>query len=738
MPIAVTADHEELRQSVRRWAERHCPPETARATLDADPSALPAVWAQVAEQGWLGLHVPERAGGQGFGLLELAVALEELAVTLTPGPILATVVVAAALVLGGTEEQQARFLPGLCTGRTPAALHLGAPAVELRAHADAVAAHGRLSGVLGAPTAQLMVAPTLGGGCCIIECGPATPGLSIEAVSALDTTRALGTVTLQGVPLQSVHLLGDLDPAQLGDLALVLSAAEAAGAARWCVETASAYAKVRVQFGRPIGQFQAVKHKLADMLMAVEQSAAVAWDAAAAFDARLSGAGGVGEVALAASAAGAVAIEGAVRGAKDCIQVLGGIGFTWEHDAHLYLKRALASRQLQVDPDSLCARVCAAALTGVRRSVAGELPPEADVLRRALADDVAAVAAAGPGERRARLVERGLLAPHWPAPWGRDAGPLEQIVIDEALTAAGVSRPSLAVGAWALPTIIAHGSPEQQARWVGPTLRGELSWCQLFSEPGAGSDLASLATRAERVEGGWVLRGQKVWTSMARDADWGICLARSDPGAPKHEGITYFLVDMRSPGLDVRPLRELTGDALFNEVFLDDVVVPDDCVVGEPGQGWRIGRTTLANERVSMSSGATFGVGVESVLAQLARLGPDAPAGAGLRVGALVVEAQALGLLAQRITLRSLEGMDAGAMASVRKLLGVEHEQRVQELGLLLSGTAGAVRHSEAERWENGFLFTRCLTIAGGTSEVQRNVIAERLLGLPRDPEPGH
>jgi len=350
---------------------------------------------------------------------------------------------------------------------------------------------------------------------------------------------------------------------------------------------------------------------------------------------------------------------------------------------------------------------------------------------------VAEVAAAPDStERRRRLVDTGLLTPHWPVPWGRGAGPVEQLVIDEELAAAHVHRPHLAVGAWALPTIIAHGTPEQQERWVGPTLRGEMVWCQLFSEPGAGSDLAALSTRATRHDGGWVLDGQKVWTSIAMRADWGICLARSDPDAAKHEGITYFIVDMHSPGIEVRPLREITGAAMFNEVFFTDVFVPDDCVVGAVNGGWRLARTTLENERVSMATGATFGFGIEGILKSVAADGPED--GVVLdRVGGLLAEAQSVALLGARTTLRSVSGVEPGPEASVRKLLGAEHEQRVQEYGLMLLGAAGATTEDDAGRWSQGFLSTRCLTIAGGTSEVQRNVIGERILGLPRDPEPG-
>jgi alkylation response protein AidB-like acyl-CoA dehydrogenase len=264
-----------------------------------------------------------------------------------------------------------------------------------------------------------------------------------------------------------------------------------------------------------------------------------------------------------------------------------------------------------------------------------------------------------------------------------------------------------------------------------PSMKGELRWCQLFSEPDAGSDLASLRTAATRAEGGWRLDGQKVWTSMADSADWGICLARTSTGDTPQAGITCFFVDMASPGIDIRPLRELTGEAWFFEVFLDDVFVPDDCVIGEVGDGWRAGRTTLANERVSMGSGASLGGGV----AALARLLPDDADPVTIdEVGRLVVADHALGALRTRMTLRALNGADAGPEASVVKLLGVLHDQDVQEAGLELLGPAAAAGDGKAARWVHSFLWNRCLSIAGGTSEIQRNVIAERLLGLPRDP----
>jgi alkylation response protein AidB-like acyl-CoA dehydrogenase len=734
MGLAVAEEHDDLARTVARWVAERCPPAVARAALEADPAEAPPVWKELADQGWLGLAVPESRGGEGFGLTEVAVVLSELARGVVPGPVLPTVTVAAALAAAGPPAEGPDPLPGLADGSTRAGLALGPERLTAEPDgAGGATVSGRLPAVLGGPGADVVLAPLAGGGCCLLDAEG--PGVTVTARPALDGTRGLAAVEVDRAPVPPGRLLAGLNQGTVEGLAAVLAAAEGAGVARWCLETASDYARVRVQFGRPIGQFQAVKHKLSDMLVAAEQADAVAWDAAGSWD-QVAGAGPDDEQRLTAAVAASVALEAACTCAKACVQILGGIGFTWEHDAHLFLKRAVAARALLGSADGHDEVVARLALGGVRRAMTAELPAEAEERRAALAPLVAEAAALGGTEQRAFLVDHGLVAPHWPPPWGRGADALEQVVLDEELAAAGVRRPHLGIGAWALPTLIGHGDAGQQARWVRPTLMGELSWCQLFSEPGAGSDLASLATRAERVDGGWRLSGQKVWTSLAQTADWGICLARTDPSVPKHEGITYFVVDMRTPGIDIRPLRELTGEAMFNEVFLDGVVVPDECVIGAPGGGWPIARTTLANERVSMASGSAFGIGVEQVLRQLARLGPGATPAEVLAVGRLLSEAQSLGLLGHRATLRALSGTDPGAGASVRKLLGAEHEQRVQELGLELCATEGAVTEDRAGRWSRGFLATRCLTIAGGTSEVQRNVIAERLLGQPRDPEP--
>ncbi|MFD5826315.1 acyl-CoA dehydrogenase family protein [Lentzea sp. NPDC060358] len=521
----------------------------------------------------------------------------------------------------------------------------------------------------------------------------------VTALQAVDLSRSLGAVR----PGEGREVD---DPT---DLAITLMAAEASGVAAWCLNTAVEYAKQRRQFGRAIGSFQAVKHLCVEMLCRAELAGSVAWDAARSV--------GEDEHPLAAAVAAAVGFDAAVRNAKDCIQVLGGIGFTWEHDAHRHLRRALALQQLAGGVARWRQRVAELVLAGRRRSL--HVRVESDPGVRALAEEIAGLDA---GAQRERLADTGLLVPHWPKPYGQDAGPKRQLVIDSELARAGVRRPDLVIGGWAGPTILRHGTAEQQERFVRPTVTGELTWCQLFSEPEAGSDLASLRTRAVRADGGWRLTGQKVWTSLAHQADWAICLARTNPDVPKHKGITYFLVDMRSPGVDVRPLREITGDARFNEVFLDDVFVPDDCVVGAVDDGWRLARTTLANERVAM--GSALGEPLEQVLTSPAA--SDHPE----RLGALVAQGLAVSVLDLRASLRVLDGQEPGAESSVRKLVGVRQRQDVAELAVDLLGPDAAVDGDLVHE----FLLTRCLSIAGGTTQVLMNLAGERILGLPREP----
>jgi alkylation response protein AidB-like acyl-CoA dehydrogenase len=705
MPIGLTEEHDALRQAVRRFVETRIPPAVTRAALDAEQDERPEFWTALAEPGWLGLHVDEAAGGAGYGFVEQAVVLEELGRAAAPGPYLPSVIAAAVLQdAGGPAADE--WLPRLASG----------------AAIGAVALTGS-EPVLGGMLADVIVAEVDGAWRAL-----PVSDVKVTECKSVDPTRRAARIDVAASAGPDEQRIA-ISTERVHEIAAVLLAAEAVGVAQWCVDTAAEYAKVRVQFGRPIGQFQGVKHRCADMLARTELARAAAWDAARAVRDQDNGA----SVAIAAAAA--LALEAAFLNGKDCIQTLGGIGFTWEHDAHIYLRRAMTLHQLVGSPDRWRVTAARAAMAGGRRSLGADLPAEAEAMRRELRAFLAEIKPLAAAEQRARLVDAGYITPSWPRPWGRDAGALELLVIEEEFRAAKLVRPGIMVGAWALPNLIVHGTREQQDRWILPTLRGEILWCQLFSEPGAGSDLASLSTRATRIEGGWLLNGQKVWTSGAKEAQWGICLARTDPEKPKHDGISCFMVDMKTPGVDIRPLRELTGQALFNEVFFDDVFVPDDCLVGQENDGWRAARTTLANERVYMGGSNTIGGGVVGVLRAIEARGQADDTLALAGAGDLVVTGHALAVLGFRMTLQALAGADpSGSEAAVRKLLGVQHDQHVQEVGMVEMGADAAVDAGDAAAWVGSFLFNRCLTIAGGTSDIQRNVIAERLLGLPRDP----
>ncbi|MEV0405674.1 acyl-CoA dehydrogenase [Actinoallomurus sp. NPDC050550] len=838
MGIGLTEEHEELAATVRRFTARHVPRTVVRAAVadagvvgrshgggkqavvgrshgggkqavvgrsreggeqaavgrsheggeQAVRASRPGFWPELAAQGLLALHLPEEYGGQGFSLLELAVAVEEMGRALAPGPYVPTVLASAVIAAADAPKD---VLRGLAEGTVTGAVCLAA-GLTGRRDGEALVVDGAAGPIPGGLAADLIVAPVA------VDDGteewavlyPLEGG--IEALCGVDVVSGAARVMPGGVTVPPHRRLAGLTRPDVLALAAVVLGAEACGVAGWAVEAAASYARSREQFGRPIGQFQGVKHKCARMLIELEKARAAVWDAAQAVAA--------GEqVPYATGVAALVAPDAAVACAEDCIQVHGGIGYTFEHDAHLYYRRALALRAVLGRAARWRESIAGLALAGTTRERELDLPPEAEPLRREIHARVAELAALGERERVTELAAGGWVQPYLPRPWGRAASPLEQVVIHQELRAASIQGPQLGIGAWVVPSLAVYGTPEQQERFLPATLRGEIVWCQLFSEPGAGSDLAGLRTRAERVEGvagrshgggeqgvvgrsheggeqgvagrshgggkpgrshgsgeqgvvgrghggegqsGWRLSGQKIWTSLAQYAQWGICVARTDPGAPKRDGITYFLVDMASPGVQVRPLKDLTGAEVFNEVFLDEVFVPDSLVVGTVNAGWQVARVTLTAERVNLSTGWQLGADLPRLLDLVGDLGltDDPVVRDGL--GGLVADAHVFALLGLRATLKRLSGVDAGATANVSKLVGMEHGQRITEYGFglldadgALTGPSGAGPRAE---WTRLLLASRAMTIGGGTTEVNLNVIAERLLGLPRDPEPGH
>ena len=718
MPIAITDDHQELASTVRGVLTAHKALQAARALLESSEEPRPSYWGEMADLGWLGIHLPEEYGGSGAGLLELVVVLDELGRQVAPGPFLPTVLASAVIEQCGTADQKKRLLPGLADGTRTAALGLGT--------VDLALADGTLEGsagtVLGGSAADLILL-RVGDDVVIVPAGAA--GLTLQRGSDLDPTRRSVEATATGVSVDPDDVLPGAAVRAVA-LARTLGAAEAVGVSSACVDLAVEYAKQRVQFGRTIGTFQAIKHHCADMLVAAELATAVVWDAARAAQ------NGGDEFSLVAAMAATLAFAPAVHNAQMNIQVHGGIGFTWEHDAHLYVRRALVLNAVLGTPRD-AEDVTALAGQGTTREVTLDLPPEAEQIRAELRVEGKRLAALSGDAQRKALIDSGLIVPHWPRPWGRNAGAVEQLLIDEELRAAGVVVPTFGITGWNIMTVNQYATPDQVERWVEKTLMGELIWCQLFSEPDAGSDAAAVKTRGVRVEGGWRVNGQKVWTSGAQYCHLGLATVRTDPDAPKHAGITTMVIDMHAPGVEVRPLRQVTGNADFNEVFINDVFVPDDDVVGTANDGWTVARSTLGNERVSIggSVGGMF-PGLD-IFDQLRRHGHRVP-GAAARVGGVLTKDHALKVLNIRRAQRAVIGAGPGPEGNVTKLVVAENGQRRAALQADLTGSDTAFLLGDAAFAGLSQLASRGMSIAGGTSEITRNQIAERILGLPRDP----
>ncbi|MGH9054884.1 MAG: acyl-CoA dehydrogenase [Acidimicrobiales bacterium] len=715
MSIAIAPEHRALAETVSDFLRKHNALGAARALLESEVEALPDFWGELASLGWLGIHLPEEHGGSGFGLPELVVVVEEMGRAVAPGPFVPSVAASAVITATAGKKLQGRLLPALAGGSKVGAVALGGD-VSIRDGA----AHGSAGAVLGGGLADLLVVAA-GDDIAVVDCHAG--GVGVEVPPNLDPARRIARVTLDGA-------IADVIPGgrrALVDIARVILSAEAVGVARECTRLGSDYAKSRQQFGRPIAMFQAVKHHCANMLVAAELSTGLVWDAARAAS------GGGERFSLAAAQAATLSGPAADECAQLNTQVHGGIGFTWEHDAHLYLRRAAAIESV-IDADFAGREVTDLMRRGVRPSRSIDLPPEAapmrDEVRRFVQD-----AKGLDGEAlRDALIGSGYAMPHWPKPWGRDAGAVEQLVIEQELSAAGMKRPAYGITGWIILTLIEYGTEDQVQRWVRPALRQELIWCQLFSEPDAGSDAAGIKTRGTRVEGGWLVNGQKVWTSGAHVAKHGLATVRTDPQAPKHDGITTMVIDMKGKGVEVRPLRMVTGQSDFNEVFFDDVFVPDDDVVGPVNRGWTVARATLGNESVSIGGGqGRASVPPEALVGALDAAPGRLPGGAG-RLGRYFSTVQALDVLNLRSAHRAVAGGGPGPEGNVSKLVLAENGHEAAAILAALAGPDAAF--IDGPRSVIGMLVLghRGLSIAGGTSEIKRNQIGERILGLPRDP----
>ncbi|VEG43922.1 Isovaleryl-CoA dehydrogenase 1 [Mycolicibacterium flavescens] len=738
MSLALTPEQRELSESVAQFAVRRAPVSGTRESFDLlAQGRLPSWWEEFVTNGFHAVHLPESYGGQGGALLDAACVLEAAGRTSLPGPLLPTVATGAVALLAEPTPSTTALLTRLADGDAAALALPGDSTFTARddGHRWSINGDSDLIAGICAATTALVCAVGDRGDHIWLAIDTTHPAAAVESVRGTDLLTDLGRLRLADYPVEKTDVLNGIDARRAEYLATALTASVAVGITQWCVEAATAHLRTREQFGKLIGTFQALQHSAAMLLVNSELASAATWDAVRAASEPID------QHAMAAAGAALMAVAPCPDLALDTLTMFGAIGFTWEHDLHLYWRRATSLSASIGERNRWAKRLGELAATG-ERDFSVDLGDAESAFRARIAEtleEAAALSNDGPGRQgdyehfatgaqRTAIADAGLIAPHWPPPWGIDASPLQQLIIDEEFgKRPSVVRPSLGIAEWILPSLIKAGSKELQQQLITPTQRGELAWCQLFSEPGAGSDLAALATRATKVDGGWRIHGHKIWTSSAHRADYGALLARTDPTAPKHRGIGYFIIDMRSPGIEVQPIKQASGEQEFNEVFLDDVFVPDGMLLGEPTGGWALAIATMAEERSAISGYVQYD---RAAPLRRSAAAPDRPREDALReLGELDAYANAIKALGVRETIRLLDGQASGAASSIAKVAMNVLLRRTFPATLGSAGRSAMAAESDVVQ---PYLRVPAELIGGGTKEIQLNIIAQMILGLPR------
>ncbi len=791
MQFAFSDEQEQLRDALRRFLAEQSPATEVRRLMATEEGYDAEVWRRLCTDLALGgVHIPEEYGGQGFTFQELAIVAEEMGRALLCAPYFSSTVLAATAILNaGSEADKAELLPPIASGERRAALAVAEPDGRWDAQGIyATAEGGRLNGsksfVVDGHSADLLIvvaraSGTFGtDGLAFYAVDGSAPGVSRRLLETVDPTRKLARIELADVP---ARLIGNPDDAAAAlartlELAAVALASEMVGGAQALLESAVDYANLRLQFGRPIGSFQAVKHRCADLLLEVELAKSAAYQAAHA------AATGDADLPALASLAKAAASDAYIRAAKDCIQIHGGIGFTWDNDTHLWYKRAKSSEAFLGSADEHRERLmahwqtpCAESLPDAPKRAPKAASDDSSEARR-LRDEVRGWLAehwdpdAPLVAWRERLADSGWGMPTWPKAWfGRDLPQALAPVVDEEFArigAVGVAKTGIRLLAAA--TLLEHGSEAQKGRHLRRILTGEDTWCQLFSEPGSGSDLAGATTRADPDGERWIVNGQKVWTTSAHHADYGLLLARTNWDVPKHQGLSYFILNMRQPGVEVRQLKQMNGHASFNQVFFTDAVVEPGNLVGELGRGWQVAITTLAHERrgadglrgqarerelpgrIYEEERAEVATVMEPYKWYPQRAGRvdlvldrawatgriDDPV-ARQEIAKLLTMARSAEWTARRARAAQEQGRPQGPEGSLGKLASSNVARQachvhtlIHGADAMLAGDDGPLEGLIAEI----LVSVPATSIAGGTDEIQRNIIAERVLGMPKEP----
>jgi 3-oxochol-4-en-24-oyl-CoA dehydrogenase len=740
MTLGLTPEQQQLSDAVGQFARRHAPVAATRDNFDALAAGqLLPWWDELVANGFHAVHLPEHLGGQGGRLIDSACVLESAGKALLPGPLLATVTTGAVALLADPTPTAESLLRDLASGLPAAVVLPDDGDFQARSDDKGWLVTGMSNVTSGACSARVILvgARTPDGDVVWAPVDTGKPTVTVESVDGIDLVTDAGILRLDEHRVADSGVITGIDPDRAECVTVALVASTTAGIAQWCVEAVAAHLRIREQFGKVIGTFQALQHNAAMLLVNSELATAAAWDAVRAVDEPLD------QNRLAAAAAAVIAISPTPDLVLDALTMFGAIGFTWEHDLHLYWRRAI-SLAASIGPANRWARRLGQLAGTQQRDMSVNLGGAEADFRSWVAETLDAARklhndqpgrqgdydhfAAGP--QRTAIAEAGLIAPHWPSPWGIDAGPLRQLIIDDEFAKRpDLVRPSLGIAEWILPSVLRAAPKDLQEELIPPTQRGEIAWCQLFSEPGAGSDLAALTTRATKIDGGWNINGHKIWTSAAHRADFGALLARTDPTASKHRGIGYFIVDMRSPGIEIQPIRTATGDAHFNEVFLTDVFVPDGMLLGGAGEGWSLAIATMAEERSAISGYVKFdrAAALREIAAEP---GPDRD-DALRALGELDAYTNAIKALGVRETIRLLDGQPSGPASSIAKVAMNVLLRRTFKATLQLAGRSAMVADSDPGIVQP-YLQLPAELIGGGTKEIQLNIIAQMILGLPR------
>lgn len=739
MTIGLMPEQLHLADAVTQFAARHAPIDKTRGSFEALAAGeLPQWWDDFVANGFHAVHLDEEMGGQGGTLVDTACVLEAAALAMLPGPVLQSVTASAIALLADNTPARVELLRRLAGGAPAAVILSGDHSFRVTSTAHGWSVTGTCGPTPAACSAQVILAAAHADGQPVwLIVDASQGGVEVEAHNGTDKTVDIGVIRLDGYTCPKEAVLQGIDDDHARCVALALTACAAAGTVRWCVQAVTEHLRTREQFGKPIGTFQALQHQAAMLLVNSELAVSAAWDAVRSLSEDPA------QYRIAASGAALMAVAPAPDLVLDTLTMFGAIGYTWEHDLHLYWRKA-TSLAASIGPAGRFAEQLGDLTRTQTRDVSVKLGDlDADFRRdvAAVLDEALTLSNDRPGRQgdypnlatgpqRTLIADAGLIAPHWPRPWGVEATQLQQLIIDEEFAKRpDLVRPSLGISEWILPSLISSAPEHLQERFIPATQRGELGWCQLFSEPGAGSDLAALATRATKVEGGWRINGHKIWTSSAHTADFGALLARTDPDAAKHRGIGYFIVDMRSEGIELQPIRQATGEAHFNEVFLSDVFVPDELLLGGPTDGWNLAIATMAQERVAISGYVNFDRA--SILRGLAEEERPDRARVLAALGEADAYANAIKVLAVREVLRLLDGQAAGPASSIAKVAMNVMLRRTFTATLGLTAPSALVEDSDPAIVEPYFHLPAEL-IGGGTKEIQLNIIAQMILGLPR------